>query len=63
MVADAGLLVSPIGELNTQLEGYLINVGLPVSNVVASISERKKVIAQLNDALEILPLADRGNAH
>lgn len=63
VVADAGLLVSPIGELNTQLEGYLVNVGLPVNNVVASIIERKKVIAQLNDALEILPVADRGNAH
>jgi hypothetical protein len=62
-VVDAGLLVSPIGELNTQLEGYLINVGLPVSNVVASIAERRKVIAQLNDALGILPFADRGNAH
>lgn len=63
VVIDAGQLVSPIGELNTQLEGYLVNVGLPVNNVVASIAERKKVIAQFADALEILPLADRGKAH
>jgi hypothetical protein len=63
VVVDAGHLVSPIGELNAQLEGYLVNVGLPVSDVVAPIAERKKIIAQLADALEILPHADRGKAH
>lgn len=63
VVIDADHLVSPIGELNVQLEGYLINVGLPVSGVVAPLAERKKVIAQLADALEILPYADRGKAH
>lgn len=63
VVIDASHLVSPIGELNAHLEGYLVNVGLPVSDVVAPIAERKKVIAQLADALEIIPYADRGKAH
>lgn len=63
VTVDVGRLVSPIGELNTQLEGYLVSVGLPVSDVVAPIAERKKIIALLADALEILPLADRGKAH
>lgn len=62
-VAEAGSLVSPIGELNTQLEGYLANVGLPVTDVVAPIAERKKIITQLSDALAILPHADRAKAH
>lgn len=60
---EAGQLVSPIGELNAQLEGYLVSVGLPVVDVVAPIGERKKVITQLSDALEILPYADRAKAH
>lgn len=42
VAVDAGQLVSPIGLLNAQLEGYLLNVGLPVSDVVAPIAERKK---------------------
>lgn len=63
VVVDAGHLVAPIGELNAQLEGYLVNVGLPVIDIVAPIAERKKVIAQLADALEIIPFADRGKAH
>lgn len=63
VVVDANHLVSPIGQLNAQLEDYLLNVGLPVSDVVASIAERKKVIAQLADALEILPRLDRAKAH
>lgn len=63
VVIDAGHLVSPIGELNAQLQGYLMNVGLPVSDVVAPIAERKKVIAQLADALNILPHAERAKAH
>ena len=62
VVFDTGHLVSPIGELNTQLEKYLVNVGLPINDVVAPIAERKKVIAQLVDALEILPYSDRGKA-
>lgn len=63
VVVNAGDLVSPIGKLNVQLEGYLVNVGLPVNDVVAPIAERKKIIAQLADVLAILPLADRGKAH
>ncbi|WP_321869085.1 hypothetical protein [Burkholderia ubonensis] len=63
LVVDAGQLVSPIGELNAQLEGYLIAVGLPISDVVAPIAERKKVIGQLSEALEILSLVDRAKAH
>lgn len=63
VTVDADHLVSPIGELNEQLQGYLTNIGLPVSNVVAPIAERRKVISQFADALEILPSADREKAH
>lgn len=63
VVVDAGHLVAPIGELNAQLEGYLVNVGLPVVDIVAPLAERKKVIAQLADALEIIPHADRAKSH
>lgn len=63
IIVDANQLASPIGELNSQLEDYLMNIGLPVNNVVASITERKKIFAQLADALETLPHADRGKAH
>jgi hypothetical protein len=63
IVVDATHLVSPIGELNVQLEAYLVNVGLPINDVVAPIAERKKIIAQLADALEIIPYDDRGKAH
>ena len=63
LVVDAGDLVSPIGELNAQLEQYLVKIGLPASDVVAPIAERKKVIAQLSEALEVLPLEDRAKAH
>lgn len=59
----AGNLVSPIGELNTQLESYLVDVGLPTADVVASIQERKKVIGQLADALSLLSAPDRANAY
>ena len=63
VVIEAGHLVSPISALNTQLEDYLIGIGLPTVNVVASIAERKKVITQLSDALDILPKADRAKSH
>jgi len=63
VVVDAGQLVSPIGELNAQLEGYLASIGLPVIDVVAPISERKKIITQLSDALEILPYEDRAKSY
>jgi hypothetical protein len=63
LVIDVGQLVTPIGELNTQLEGYLVNVGLPILDVVAPIAERKKVILQLADCLDILPHAERAKAH
>jgi hypothetical protein len=63
VVDGAGLLASPIGELNSQLESYLQSVSLPTIHVVAPISERKKVIAQLADALEVIPAADRPKAH
>lgn len=63
VVIDAAHLISPIGELNAQLEEYLVNTGLPVTDVVASITERKKVIGQLAEALGILPHAERGKAH
>lgn len=63
LIVDAGKLISPIGELNSQLEGYLSNTGLPVLDVVAPIAERKKVISQLAETLQILPDSDRPNAH
>ncbi|WP_122417729.1 hypothetical protein [Pseudomonas viridiflava] len=63
IAVDAGQLVSPIGELNVQLESYLKSIGLPVTDVVASISERKKIITQLSDALEILPYEDRAKSY
>ncbi|WP_129590600.1 hypothetical protein [Stutzerimonas stutzeri] len=62
-LVEAGQLVSPIGELNAQLEGYLVSIGLPILDVVAPIGERKKIITQLSDALEILPYEDRAKAH
>ncbi|CAH1569881.1 conserved hypothetical protein [Vibrio jasicida] len=58
-----GELVQPIGELHEQLEGYLVEVGLPVSNVVAPIQERKKVINALHEALEIIPLDKRQQSY
>ena len=63
VAVDAGYLVSPIGELSTQLESYLVDIGLPTIDVVAPIAERKKVITQLSDVLGILPYSDRGKAH
>lgn len=55
-------LASPIGELNQQLEQYLINIGLPINDVVADVVERKKVIAQISEVIQILPIQDRGKA-
>lgn len=49
VAVDVGQLVSPIGELNVQLEGYLSSIGLPVLDVVAPIAERKKIITQLSE--------------
>ncbi|OCH03719.1 hypothetical protein [Aliivibrio fischeri] len=54
-----GELVQPIGELHEQLESYLVEVGLPVANVVAPIQERKKVINALHEALDIIPMDKR----
>ena len=58
-----GELVQPIGELHEQLENYLVEVGLPVSNVVAPIQERKKVINALHEALEIIPIDKRQQSY
>ena len=55
-------LASPIGELNQQLEQYLIHIGLPINDVVADVVERKKVIAQISEVIQILPIQDRGKA-
>lgn len=63
IVIDSKELVSPISELNAQLEGYLQSIGLPIVDVVAPITERKKVISQLSDALDILPHSERAKAH
>jgi len=63
VIADGGSLVSPIGELNAQLEGYLVNIGLPTVDVVAPIAERKKIITQLADVIAVLPHPDRAKAH
>ncbi|QFQ76119.1 hypothetical protein [Vibrio harveyi] len=58
-----GELVQPIGDLHEQLESYLVEVGLPVSNVVAPIPERKKVINALHEALEIIPIDKRKQSY
>jgi hypothetical protein len=63
VAVDVGQLVSPIGELNVQLEGYLSSIGLPVLDVVAPIAERKKIITQLSDALDVLPYETRAKSH
>lgn len=60
---DAGHLVSPIGDLNSQLELYLANIGLPIKDVVAPLAERKKVITQLSETLASLTNDDRAKAH
>jgi len=56
-------LNQPISDLNNQLENYLSHIGLPIENVVIPITERKKVIAALEDALEIIPMDERIKAH
>lgn len=56
-------LDAPIGELNTQLEGFLVSVGLPTAEVVATITERKKIISALSDALSIIPSAERSKSN
>lgn len=56
-------LVSPIGELNQQLEQYLRNIGLPINDVVVDISERKKVITQIEEVIKILPMQERERAY
>ncbi|MGD8115642.1 hypothetical protein [Vibrio sp. TRT 29B02] len=56
-------LSQPIDDLHQQLEGYLTHVGLPIDNVVVPISERKKVIASLEDSLSIIPIDDRIKSH
>jgi hypothetical protein len=56
-------LSQPIDDLHQQLEGYLSHIGLPVNNVVVPISERKKVISSLEDALAIIPADDRIKSH
>ncbi|EGQ9960044.1 hypothetical protein [Vibrio cholerae] len=56
-------LSQPIDDLHKQLEGYLTRVGLPIENVVVPISERKKVIASLEESLAIIPLEDRLRSH
>ncbi len=61
--ASSTELSQPIDDLHKQLEGYLSHVGLPIDNVVVPISERKKVIASLEDALSIIPVDDRIKSH
>ncbi|GAA4650002.1 hypothetical protein GCM10023116_22850 [Kistimonas scapharcae] len=56
-------LSQPIDDLHQQLEGYLTHVGLPIDNVVVPISERKKVIASLEESLSIIPVDDRIKSH
>jgi hypothetical protein len=56
-------LSQPIDDLHKQLEGYLSHVGLPVENVVVPITERKKVISSLGEALAIIPTEDRIKSH
>jgi len=56
-------LSQPIDDLHQQLEGYLSHVGLPIDNVVVPISERKKVIAALEESLSIIPVDDRIKSH
>ncbi len=63
ITSDAGDLVSPIGELNTQLEHYLTTIGLPISDVVAPVTDRKTILTQLADVLTVLPYEDRVKAH
>lgn len=63
IIAKSTELSQPIDNLHKQLEGYLSHVGLPIDNVVVPISERKKVIASLEDSLSIIPIAERCKSH
>lgn len=56
-------LNQPIDDLHVQLEGYLSHIGLPIDNVVVSISERKKVISSLEESLQIIPIDERIKSH
>ncbi len=61
--AGSAELSRPIDDLHKQLEGYLSHIGLPVHNVVVPLSERKKVIFALEDALDIIPIDERLRSH
>lgn len=52
-----------IHSLNEPLSNYLEDLGLPTENVLYSISERKKVIDALKDALAVLPINSRAKAY
>lgn len=55
-------LSKSIDSFNYPLAQYLGALGLPVDNVLYSISERKKVIDSLEKALDILPIDERTRA-
>jgi hypothetical protein len=42
---------------------YLAGIGLPTQNVLAPVTERRKIIDSLGSALEILPLDERQKAY
>src|SRR5438445_3356157 len=56
-------LTTSIESFRHPLGQYLTSLNLPVQNVLASVTERKKVIESLASAIEAIPYGDRQKAH
>lgn len=52
-----------IQAFNQPLAGYLSSIGLPTEGVLVTLDERRKVLRELESALQVLPADDRVKAY
>jgi hypothetical protein len=56
-------LEKSISSFSPAVAGFLRDVGLPTENILSPVEERRKVINELKNALEILPMEERQKAY
>ena len=62
-VERSSKLEKSISSFSPAVAGFLRDVGLPTENILSPVEERRKVINELKNALEVLPMEERQKAY